>query len=65
VVAVDYLHLYVAFMHITIGMTIDREVIWSSYKDGALMIVAPWWNANLGYILPRQFPMYNPYYSAL
>jgi hypothetical protein len=27
-------------------MMVDREVIWSSRKGGALMIVAPWWNAN-------------------
>jgi hypothetical protein len=46
-------------------MMMDREVIWSSRKDGALMIVVPWWNANFDYILPRQAPVHNPYYSAL
>jgi hypothetical protein len=43
----------------------DREVIWSNRNDGAMMIMSHRWNANFGYILPRQAPVHNPYYFAL
>jgi hypothetical protein len=43
----------------------DREVIWSNRNDGAMIIMSHRWNANFGYILPRQAPVHNPYYFAL
>ena len=43
----------------------DRGDDRSSEKDGALMIVSPDGMLILGYILPRQGPVHNPYYSAL
>jgi hypothetical protein len=43
----------------------DREVIWSSGKDGALMTMSPRWNANFLLYLTRQAPLHNSYYFAL
>jgi hypothetical protein len=43
----------------------DRGVNRSSGKDGARMIMVSWWNANFDYVLRRQAPVHNPYYSAL
>jgi hypothetical protein len=45
-VTVDYLRPYVASPNITVRMMMDCGVVWSCGKDGALLIVAPWWNAN-------------------
>jgi hypothetical protein len=52
-------------VNLIIGTTMDRGVNRSSGKDGARMIVVPWWNANFDYVLPRQASVHNLYYSAL
>jgi hypothetical protein len=49
-------------MYIIIGTTIDREVIWSSEKDGDSMIVAHDGMLTFGYISLRQASVHNPYF---
>jgi hypothetical protein len=47
-IIVVYLRLCIASMSVIIGALTDHGVIWSSKKDGALMIVSSRWNANFG-----------------
>jgi hypothetical protein len=47
-IIIVYLRLCIASTNVIIGAMMDRGVIRGSRKDGVLVIVSPWWNANFG-----------------